>query len=424
MSKLPWFKFFPTDWRADVGLKLCSLCARGLWLEMICIMHEAGGYLEINGSPVSIPALAALSGTTTQEITGLLGELEEAGVFSRDRKGRLYSRRMLRDLKKASTARNNGRKGGNPALAKAVVQGQRLGAGAGQGQDRGPVRGQGQRKGNGEGASSRVSRKRENSDLDKVPHKEPDKSRLNTQKPETRVQTHKITPKGVNKNPEYETVGSSADNAKGEPSHDDFLVDPEGGEFTQLLREMGEMGESLVVDENLGEGSQRFEDLSFDPVTQKTTPKTMPKTTHDQSDINKRGVRLSENWEPTNDDITFARKRGLKDELLATEALKFRNYWTSLAGRKACKLDWHRTWQNWVLRGYENGSGNLAKSRGAFGRSRAHGQQSGGQRPGGLDLAEIGARVLGRAQAQDDLSQERGQLRPAGGGDFAQKNGS
>lgn len=34
---------------------------------------------------------------------------------------------------------------------------------------------------------------------------------------------------------------------------------------------------------------------------------------------------------------------------IEVEALKFANYWHSLAGQKACKLDWFRTWQNWCL---------------------------------------------------------------------------
>lgn len=37
----PWLKFYPTDWRSDPALKMCSLAARGLWIEMIALMHEA-----------------------------------------------------------------------------------------------------------------------------------------------------------------------------------------------------------------------------------------------------------------------------------------------------------------------------------------------------------------------------------------------
>ncbi len=120
MSKAhqPWMKFFPSDWRSDPSLRVVSIGARGLWMEMLCIMHEATprGFLVINGHDVTERHLAALTGTSTDEITNLISELESAGVFSRDGKGRILSRRMVRDDKKSKTAKKNGKKGGNPAV--------------------------------------------------------------------------------------------------------------------------------------------------------------------------------------------------------------------------------------------------------------------------------------------------------------------
>ena len=59
-----WMKFYPTDWTGDRGLRLCSLAARGLWAEMLCVMHEAAprGSLLIAGRPVSVAELANLVG--------------------------------------------------------------------------------------------------------------------------------------------------------------------------------------------------------------------------------------------------------------------------------------------------------------------------------------------------------------------------
>ena len=50
----PWMKFYPSDWRADPALRMCSLGARGLWAEMMCIMHEAEPYgcLLVNGQAI------------------------------------------------------------------------------------------------------------------------------------------------------------------------------------------------------------------------------------------------------------------------------------------------------------------------------------------------------------------------------------
>lgn len=112
--KYPWFKFYPQDWRGDAKLQMCSLAARGLWIEMCCIMHEASpyGHLVINGQPVTDAQLVRLTGTSVDQLSEILGELENAGVFSRNNKGVIYSRRMTRSEKKAQVNRKNGQKGG------------------------------------------------------------------------------------------------------------------------------------------------------------------------------------------------------------------------------------------------------------------------------------------------------------------------
>ena len=117
-KKQPWVKFYTVDWRSDPRLKMCSMAARGLWIEMICLMHEATpyGHLLVSGQCPTDAQLAVLVGAPPEQITALLGELESAGVFSRTREGVIYSRKLSRMAKKAATARNNGRKGGNPTL--------------------------------------------------------------------------------------------------------------------------------------------------------------------------------------------------------------------------------------------------------------------------------------------------------------------
>lgn len=119
-TRKPWMKFFCADWRAHTKLRICSLTARGLWIEMICIMHEADpyGYLALNGKEVGLDKLADLTGGRLSELPTLLDELETAGVFSRTRNGTIYSRRMVRDEKKSKVSRKNGRLGGNPNLSK------------------------------------------------------------------------------------------------------------------------------------------------------------------------------------------------------------------------------------------------------------------------------------------------------------------
>lgn len=71
----------------------------------------------------------------------------------------------------------------------------------------------------------------------------------------------------------------------------------------------------------------------------------------------RKGSRLPETWEPSASDIEFAEREGLRGEDRRREIVKFRNYWTSKAGQGATKLDWSRTWANWVLKARENRNG-------------------------------------------------------------------
>nr|WP_050804230.1 hypothetical protein [Paracoccus sp. TRP] len=116
----PWLKFYPTDWRSDPALRMCSMAARGLWIEMIALMHEAVpyGHLLVAGRSPTDAQLAVLVGAPSDQIPELLGELDAAGVFSRTREGVIYSRKMTRTAKRTAIARKNGKKGGNPSLSK------------------------------------------------------------------------------------------------------------------------------------------------------------------------------------------------------------------------------------------------------------------------------------------------------------------
>lgn len=112
--------FYADAWRSDSGLAICSEGSRLLWFEILLVMNEADqrGFLTVNGRAPTPRQIAALTRTDPAKVEERLTELEEAGVFSRDRRGVIYSRRMVADEKKARTARDNGKMGGNPSLRK------------------------------------------------------------------------------------------------------------------------------------------------------------------------------------------------------------------------------------------------------------------------------------------------------------------
>ncbi len=111
-------KFYPSDWRSDPALRSCTIAARGLWVEMLALMHEAVPYgsLLINGARIDKKRMASLAGIKENECTVLMLELEGFGVFSRDDDGTIYSRRMRRDAVKAARDKANGKLGGNPKV--------------------------------------------------------------------------------------------------------------------------------------------------------------------------------------------------------------------------------------------------------------------------------------------------------------------
>lgn len=113
VERQPYYKHYPADWRGDANLRRCSLAARGLWQECLGFMHEADdrGTLDI-----SVDDLALMVSRPIREVRHALAELERHGVSSRDERGRLVSRRMMRDTARSLTLAENGRRGGNPVI--------------------------------------------------------------------------------------------------------------------------------------------------------------------------------------------------------------------------------------------------------------------------------------------------------------------
>lgn len=99
MSKRPAFQFYPGDWRNDPGLRLCSMAARGLWMDMLCLMHEGEpyGHLTVLGRAMTPEALAKLVGESAAAVKRWLNELQSNDVCSLTDDGLIYSRRMVRD---------------------------------------------------------------------------------------------------------------------------------------------------------------------------------------------------------------------------------------------------------------------------------------------------------------------------------------
>ncbi len=113
-EKRPAFQFYPADWRKDLELQSCSIAARGLWHEMMCVMHEAVpyGHLVLNGKPMTDIQAATACRVTPQAYRSLIAELKAAGVPGETPEGMIFSRRMVRDEETRNARAEGGKAGG------------------------------------------------------------------------------------------------------------------------------------------------------------------------------------------------------------------------------------------------------------------------------------------------------------------------
>jgi hypothetical protein len=126
MRKLPAFQFYTGDWMKDLALRACSYAARGLWIDMLCMMHEAPhrGFLETSqGKPYSAEQIARMTGGKSEEVEKLLAELFCDGVYSKTKSGAIFSRRMKRDEMARADARYRQQKHRNSQQDKAESNG-------------------------------------------------------------------------------------------------------------------------------------------------------------------------------------------------------------------------------------------------------------------------------------------------------------
>lgn len=118
----------------------------------------------------------------------------------------------------------------------------------------------------------------------------------------------------------------------------------------------------------------------------------------DNEKSSKRGTRLSDDWKPSAipDNVNQLLRQwpsGAYQRILD----EFRDYWTSVPGSKALKLDWDKTWHNrirdrhdFVMKGVRNGYGNSATPAAKLGTT-------------GEAARRIRERISAQAVGQDEL---------------------
>jgi hypothetical protein len=117
-TRAPAFQFYASDWLTDPALRMCSLQARGLWIELLCIMYLAPevGVLMIGNQVLNEESVCNLIATSKKVVRKSFAELQKFDVIKRDEQNRFYSKRMKEDEALRLIRREVGKLGGNPKL--------------------------------------------------------------------------------------------------------------------------------------------------------------------------------------------------------------------------------------------------------------------------------------------------------------------
>ena len=64
----------------------------------------------------------------------------------------------------------------------------------------------------------------------------------------------------------------------------------------------------------------------------------------------KKGSRLNSEWQPSAENLEYAKAQGLNPAETNKSAANFRDYWIAKPGQGGVKVDWDATWRTWVRR--------------------------------------------------------------------------
>lgn len=108
-ERLPYWQVYPGDIRKDVAFQTLSYHHRGIWWELLMLMHcsEDRGRLVSNGAPIGTPGVARLLGLSEKEAEQAIQVLTSSGVASRDESGALICRRMVRENQISQTRKES-----------------------------------------------------------------------------------------------------------------------------------------------------------------------------------------------------------------------------------------------------------------------------------------------------------------------------
>lgn len=108
-------KWFWSDWLGDQEVRRLTAEERGVWIDLLALAAVANPYgyvCDDRGRKLTDDEIARVSNVPVERVSELIEGILRKGAASRDRAGRLFNRRMVREKSLAAKRRRNGALGG------------------------------------------------------------------------------------------------------------------------------------------------------------------------------------------------------------------------------------------------------------------------------------------------------------------------
>jgi len=116
MTATHFTKWFWSDWLGDEAVRRLTPAERGLWIDLLglaSVGNPVGYVCDNRGRPLPLDEIRRVTNAAdVNEVAELIESILKKGAASRDRAGRLFNRRMVRETSLAAKRRRNGALGG------------------------------------------------------------------------------------------------------------------------------------------------------------------------------------------------------------------------------------------------------------------------------------------------------------------------
>jgi hypothetical protein len=108
--------WFWSDWLGDQEVRRLSPAERGLWIDLLAlaaVSNPVGYVCDDRGRPLSHDDIRRVTNAASiEEVAELIDGILKKGAASRDRTGRIFNRRMVRDAELSAKRKRSGKLGG------------------------------------------------------------------------------------------------------------------------------------------------------------------------------------------------------------------------------------------------------------------------------------------------------------------------